>query len=256
MKKEYVAPILKRYSIGSLDDLLAGVGYGGLPAGRVVPRLRDAYVTSLPEEERVKLGYRVSKSGQVIHNPTNMLVSEALILDKTPLKTTKKKKKPSEIPVKVRGLDNALVKMSRCCNPVPGDQIIGYVTRGMGVAVHRIDCPNIRNILDSFDRSPEDAERASRLIDVLWTTEGQGSHRTYPVDIRIIARDRTNLLAEISAAIADEQVSVQSARISSARDISANLLVTVDIENQEQYDRLVGRIKAIDSVVSVSRGHN
>ncbi len=257
LKKEYVKPILKRYSIGSMDDLLAGVGYGGLPAGRVVPRLRDAYVTSLPEEERVKLGYRVSKSGQVIHNPTNMLVSEALILDKSPLKPAKKKqKKTSEVPVKVRGLDNALVKMSRCCNPVPGDQIIGYVTRGMGVAVHRIDCPNIRNILDSFDRSPEDAERASRLIDVRWTSEVQDSHRTYPVDIRIIARDRTNLLAEISAAIADEQVSVQAARISSARDISANLLVTVDIENQEQYDRLVGRIKAIDSVVSVSRGHN
>ncbi len=146
--------------------------------------------------------------------------------------------------------------MSRCCNPVPGDQIIGYVTRGMGVAIHRIDCANIRHILNAFDRSPEDAERASRLIDVLWVDEDRESHRTYPVNIRIIARDRSNLLAEISAAIAEEQVSVQSARLSSARDISANLLVTVEVENQEQYDRLVGRIKAIDSVVSVSRGHN
>ena len=126
----------------------------------------------------------------------------------------------------------------------------------MGVAVHRIDCPNIRHILDAFDRSPEDAERASRLIDVAWTDQSLGAHRLYPVDIRIIARDRTNLLAEISATIADEQVPVQAARISSARDISANLLLTVEIENQEQYDRLVGRIKAIDSVVSVSRGHN
>ncbi len=257
LKKEFYTPILKRYSIHALDDLLAGVGYGGLPAGRVVPKLRDAYVTSLPEEERVKLGYRVSKSGQVIHNPANLLVSEALILDKSVAKTSKKKsRKPPEIPVKVRGLDNALLKMSRCCNPVPGDQIIGYVTRGMGVAIHRIDCPNIRNILSSFDRSPEDAERASRLIDVEWTVDSPETHRTYPVDIRIIARDRTNLLAEISAAIADEQISVQSARISSARDISANLLLTVEIENQEQYDKLVGRLKAIDSVVSVSRGHN
>lgn len=258
LKKEYVAPILKRYSLHALDDLLAGVGYGGLPAGRVVPKLRDAFVLSLPETERVKLGYRVSKAGQVIHNPTNMLVSEALILEQTAPKPAKKKqqKKASDIPVKVRGLDNALVKMSRCCNPVPGDQIIGYVTRGMGVAVHRIDCPNIRHILDAFDRSPEDAERASRLIDVVWTTESLDSHRTYPVNIRIIARDRFNLLAEISAAIAEEQVSVQAAHISSARDISANLLVTVEIENQQQYDRLVGRIKAIDSVVSVSRGHN
>ncbi len=257
LKKEFYTPILKRYSIHSLDDLLAGVGYGGLPAGRVVPKLRDAYVMSLPEEERVKLGYRVSKSGQVIFNPSNLLVSEALILDKAAPKIAKKRqRKLPDIPVKVRGLDNALLKMSRCCNPVPGDQIIGYVTRGMGVAIHRIDCPNIRNILNSFDRSPEDAERASRLIDVEWTTQAPESHHKYPVDIRIIARDRTNLLAEISAAIADEQIPVQAARISSARDISANLLLTVEIENQEQYDKLVGRIKAIDSVVSVSRGHN
>lgn len=256
LKKDYYTPILKRYSINSLDDLLAGVGYGGLPAGRVVPKLRDAYIMSLSEEERVKLGYRVSKSGQVIHNPPNLLVSEALILDKAAKPPKKKQRKQPDIPVKVRGLDNALIKMSRCCNPVPGDQIIGYVTRGMGVAVHRIDCPNIRNILNSFDRSPEDAERASRLIDVEWTTRPVESHRLYPVDIRIIARDRANLLAEISAAIADEQIPVQSAHISSARDISANLLLTVEIENQEQYDKLVGRIKAIDSVVSVSRGHN
>ncbi len=257
LKKEYVAPLLKRYSFNSIEDLLAGVGYGGLPVTRIVPKLRDAHVTSLPEEERVKLGYRISKSGQVIHNPPNLLVSEALILDQADVKPVKKKKKKEKaIPVKVKGLDNALVRMSRCCNPVPGDQIIGYVTRGTGVAIHRIDCPNIRNILASFDRSPEDAERASRLIDVLWTTDSLESHRAYPVDIRIIARDRTNLLAEISAAIAEEQVSVQSARISSARDISANLLVTVEIENQAQYDRLVGRLKAIDSVVRVTRGHN
>ncbi len=258
LKKDFFAPLLKRYSLHSLDDLLAGVGYGGIPAGRIVPRLRDAYIASLPEEERVRLGYRVSKTGQVIHNPTNILVSEALILDKAGKKPApkKKKKETQDIPVKVKGLENALLKMSKCCNPVPGDEIIGYVTRGMGVAVHRVDCPNIRHIVESFDRTPEDAERASRLIDVLWTTEAEKSIRIYPVNLRIIARDRSNLLAEISSAIADEQVSVQSAQISSARDISANLLLTVEIENQEQYDRLVGRIKAIDGVVSVARGHN
>ncbi|HZK29293.1 MAG TPA: TGS domain-containing protein, partial [Clostridia bacterium] len=257
LNKKHLAPILRQYSIHSIDDLLAGVGYGGLPAGRIVPKLRDSYITALPEKERVRMGYRVSKSGQVIHNPSDMLVTEALILDKADAPLPKKKaKKHEDVPVKVKGLENALVKISRCCNPVPGDQIIGYVTRGMGVAVHRIDCPNIRSILDSFDRSPEDAERASRLIDVLWVSETGSPHRRYPVNLRVIARDRANLLAEISAAIAEEHVSVLSARLSSARDISANLLMTVEIENQEQYDRLVGRIKAVDSVVSVARGHN
>ena len=144
--------------------------------------------------------------------------------------------------------------MSKCCNPVPGDEIIGYVTRGWG-SPYRVDCPNIRHIVD-HSTARRRTRSASRLIDVLWTTEAEKSIRIYPVNLRIIARDRSNLLAEISSAIADEQVSVQSAQISSARDISANLLLTVEIENQEQYDRLVGRIKAIDGVVSVARGHN
>jgi GTP pyrophosphokinase len=80
--------------------------------------------------------------------------------------------------------------------------------------------------------------------------------RTYPVDMQIIARDRPNLLAEISVAIAEEGVSVQSARIQSARDISASLRLIVEISDQSQYDRLVGRVKAIDGVVRVTRGHN
>ncbi|MGI6158056.1 MAG: ACT domain-containing protein, partial [Saccharofermentanales bacterium] len=251
------AGVLKRYSLHTLDDLLAGIGYGGMSTGRVVPRLRDAYIKSLPEAEQRELGYHITKAGHVAKTSRDVLRSEELLTEDTATVTAppKKHKRKDEIPVKVKGLDNALIRMSRCCSPVPGDEIIGYVTRGTGVAVHRIDCPNIRNILDAFDRSPEDAERASRLIDVVWTNQ-EGSHRSYPVDLRVIARDRSNLLAEISAAIADEHVSVHSARISSARDISANLFMTVEIENQEQYDRLVGRIKAIDSVVSVSRGHN
>ena len=117
-----------------------------------------------------------------------------------------------------------------------------------------MNCTNIRHILEKFDRSQADAERAARLIDVSWIDSS--SHSTYPVDLQIIARDRARLLAEISAAIAEEHASVQSASMSSAKDISANIMMTVNVENQEQFDRLIGRIKAIDSVVRVTRGHN
>ena len=257
LQKDVIAPALKRYSYNTLDDIYAAIGYGGLQAKRFIPRLRDAYLRTLPEEKLADMGYTITSRGQVVYNPDQILTEEKLLKGGEATVISKPKKKADfdkEIPVKVQGLDNALVKLSKCCNPVPGDAIIGFVTRGQGVAVHRMNCSNIRHILEKFDRSQEDAERAARLIDVSWIDSS--AYSTYPVDIQIIARDRTRLLAEISAAIAEEHASVQSASMSSAKDISANILMTVNIENQEQFDRLVGRIKAIDSVVRVTRGHN
>lgn len=257
LQKDVIAPALKRYSYNTLDDIYAAIGYGGLQAKRFIPRLRDAYLRTLPEGKLADMGYTITNRGQVVYNPDQILTEEKLLKGGEATVISKPKKKADfdkEIPVKVQGLDNALVKLSKCCNPVPGDAIIGFVTRGQGVAVHRMNCSNIRHILEKFDRSQEDAERAARLIDVSWIDSS--AYSTYPVDIQIIARDRTRLLAEISAAIAEEHASVQSASMSSAKDISANILMTVNIENQEQFDRLVGRIKAIDSVVRVTRGHN
>lgn len=257
LQKDVIAPALKRYSYNTLDDIYAAIGYGGLQAKRFIPRLRDAYLRTLPEEKLADMGYTITNRGQVVYNPDQILTEEKLLKGGEATVISKPKRKADfdkEIPVKVQGLDNALVKLSKCCNPVPGDAIIGFVTRGQGVAVHRMNCSNIRHILEKFDRSQEDAERAARLIDVSWIDSS--AYSTYPVDIQIIARDRTRLLAEISAAIAEEHASVQSASMSSAKDISANILMTVNIENQEQFDRLVGRIKAIDSVVRVTRGHN
>ncbi|MDD3611486.1 MAG: bifunctional (p)ppGpp synthetase/guanosine-3',5'-bis(diphosphate) 3'-pyrophosphohydrolase [Eubacteriales bacterium] len=257
LQKDVIAPALKRYSYNTLDDIYAAIGYGGLQAKRFIPRLRDAYLRTLPEEKLADMGYTITSRGQVVYNPDQILTEEKLLKGGEATVISKPKKKADfdkEIPVKVQGLDNALVKLSKCCNPVPGDAIIGFVTRGQGVAVHRMNCSNIRHILEKFDRSQEDAERAARLIDVSWIDSS--AYSTYPVDIQIIARDRSRLLAEISAAIAEEHASVQSASMSSAKDISANILMTVNIENQEQFDRLVGRIKAIDSVVRVTRGHN
>ncbi len=257
LHKDIIAPAIKRYSYSTIDDIYAAIGYGGLQAKRVVPRLRDSYLRTLPAEELAERGYMITGRGQIVYSPEQILTEEKLLKggEATVISKTKKKSDTDkEIPVKVQGLDNALVKLSKCCNPVPGDAIIGYITRGQGVAVHRMNCTNIRHILEKFDRSQEDAERAARLIDVSWIDNS--SHSTYPVDIQIIARDRTRLLAEISAAIAEEHASVQSASMSSAKDISANIMMTVNVENQEQFDRLVGRIKAIDSVVRVTRGHN
>ena len=219
-----------------------------------MPKLRDDYIKSLPEEDRTKLGYRVNKLGNVIFSPQSMLSEETLAQPvKVPSKTERKKQASKSVGVKVHGIDNVLIKLSRCCSPVPGDSIIGYVTRGVGVTVHRTDCSNVRHLLEAFDRSPVDAERASRLIDVEW--EDQADSGTYPVDLLVIARDRKNLLTEVSHAISEEQIRILQANMRSAKDISAHMQITVEVQNQEQCDRLVGRIKAIRSVVDVTRSN-
>jgi guanosine-3',5'-bis(diphosphate) 3'-pyrophosphohydrolase len=257
LKKEFYQPLLQRYSIQAFNDLLAAIGYGGISAGRIVPRLRDDYVRSLPEAERNKLGYRINKLGHVIYSPQSTLLEDRLAVEPKPeTREQRKKRNARKTGITVTGLDidNVMVKLPRCCSPVPGDKIIGYVTRGAGVTVHRTDCPNVRNLLDSFDRSPSDAERASRLIDVSWTEE-MDTNRMFPVDMQIIARDRKNLLLEVSNAIAEESIRILSAKMRSAKDISANMQITVEVANQEQYDRLVGRIKAVRGIVDVQRRH-
>ena len=136
--------------------------------------------------------------------------------------------------MQVRGIDNCLIRLSRCCNPVPGDKIIGYVTRGEGVAVHRMDCHNIKHLVESFDESPEAAERASRLIDVFWV-EDLPEELKYQTILRVIARDRRNLLAEISSAVAIETIPILEFKVQSAKDISASIRITIETKIRHRW---------------------
>ncbi|NLV48220.1 MAG: bifunctional (p)ppGpp synthetase/guanosine-3',5'-bis(diphosphate) 3'-pyrophosphohydrolase [Clostridiaceae bacterium] len=251
-KSEFIHSILRRYTMNSMDDVYAAVGYGGLSAGRIVSNLRDAYIRSLPDDERMKLGYRVTSSNQVIYSPQ----TSALVDDKVQAEQKKAKqhgREQSDHGVIVKGIDNCLVRLSRCCSPVPGDPIIGYVTRGKGVAVHRTDCPNIRHLLQVSGDSAADAEKASRLIDVAWGRENRDT--TYQVTLKILAHDRRHLLAEVSNAIADEKVSIISGQMMAMKDVTATLTMTIEVNSQSQYDRVLGRIKAIRDVIDVKRGH-
>ncbi len=249
LKNEFLEPIYRRYTLNSVNDLYASVGFGGLSAGRVVPRLRDEYIRSLPEEERTRLGYRLSPTGQVVFS------TQPLQTEETARKPDRsdRKRAYSDKGIVVKGIDNVLVRLSRCCSPVPGDKIIGYVTRGKGVAVHRTDCSNIRNLLSSAPLSGADAERASRLIDVSWADDTMET--AFTVELKIIAHDRRHLLADVSNAISDEKVSIISGQMTAMKDVTATLLMTIEVSSQTQYDRVIGRIKAIRDVIEVKRGH-
>ena len=252
MKSEYLETIYRRHTLNSLEDLYAAVGYGGLSAGKIIPRLRDEHIRSLPEEERTKLGYRISMTGQLVYSPQ----TASLLTEEGGKTAPRGKARPApryDQGIIVKGIENCLVKLSRCCSPVPGDPIIGYVTRGKGVAVHRTDCSNIRNLLQVAAGSGTDAEKASRLIDVAWAKDEATS--SYQVELKILARDRRHLLADVSNAIADEKVSILSGQMTAMKDVTATLIMTIEVTSQNQYDRVLGRIKAVRDVIEVRRGH-
>ncbi len=252
LKKEFYQPLVERYSFSTMDDVYAAIGHGGLSINRVLFSLRDSYLKTLTDEERAKLGYRLNPNGQIVKVQKGQLQLDDLKdqthhqLHETPFQ----QRKSSKSGVEVKGIDNALVKLANCCKPVQGDPIIGFVTRGNGVTVHRTSCTNIRRILELADRSPKDAERAARLIDVYWTGDDSVS---YNVELKIICYDRRGLFAEISNAISEEKVPILSGSMKSANDLTASLDLEVRVEEQAQLDRLIGRIKTIEDVITVRR---
>ncbi len=255
IQKNFYNPILESHSLQKLDDLYAAIGYGGISIGKVTPKLKNNYIKSLDPEARRKLGYRINSKGEVVYSPETLLTKEDLLEEAKNLtkKTEIDEKRSKHDPgVKVTGLDNVLIKLARCCSPVPGDSIIGYITKGAGVTVHRTNCPNVQSMLEKSDRSQKDAEKVARLIDVTWTNT---NNTGFYVDLRIIARDRPSLLADISQAIAEEHFTIVSGNLQSAKDMSANLLLTIKITDNISLEKLIGRIKAISGVISVARGH-
>ena len=249
LQKQFYEPIVKRYSFSTLEDIYAAIGYRGLSVKRVFPALRDKYLSSLTDEERAKLGYRLNPNGLIVKLSKSSLQVDDLKSGTATIKARPRRKK-SDCGVEVKGLDNALVKLANCCKPVQGDPINGFVTRGSGVTVHRTSCTNIRRLLEIANRSDRDAERAARLIDVYWSGDEEMS---YDVEITVICYDRPGLFAEISNAIAEERVPIISGQLNSAKGVTASLSLVLRVTTHSQLDKIFGRIKTIDGVITVRR---
>jgi guanosine-3',5'-bis(diphosphate) 3'-pyrophosphohydrolase len=142
--------------------------------------------------------------------------------------------------VRVKGIDDLLVRLARCCNPVPGDGIVGFVTRGRGVSVHRGDCPNAADLL----------RQSERIIEVEWDTE---SSTTYQVEVFIEARDRTRLLNDVTAALAEAGVNVLSANISTDKQGIASMRFLFEMGDMEQLGAVLARVRGIDGVFNADR---
>ena len=213
-KNEFIEPALKRYKFTSLEDMYSGVGFGSISAGKIISRMLEEYRKVHKEEDIEKTLEELSK--EKVH-----------------------KEKPSQNGIIVKGIDNCLVKLSKCCNPVPGDEIIGYITRGRGVSVHRTDCVNAKNLLSD----------GNRIIDVYWSNQ----KTTYSVDIDIFANDRSGLLADIINVIGNAGCTLLAVSSKANKEKIATTEITVEVKNIDQLNQLLKALRKIDSVYEVKR---
>ena len=221
--EDVVTPILKKLSMPDIEDLLAAIGYGGITVGRVANRIRDEIKSAKAEKKTI-----LDK------------ISEAA--ERRESKADKKEKK-SVHGILVEELDNCLVKFSRCCTPVPGDEIIGFITRGQGVSIHRADCENFRNRMD-------DPEYQGRWVKVSWAREVTES---YVTTINIASKERSGLVMDVATVLNSVNAKV---RTLNAKDIGSGLAltsVTLEVKNAGELRYIMNRLASIPGVSNVSR---
>ena len=211
--------IMQRIPFNTLDEMYAAIGYGGFTAVKAVNRVKDELIR-MDKIAKVAEYHAAKDSAKV-----------------------QPKKTKSEKGIVVEGLSNCLVKFSRCCSPVPGDEIVGFITRGYGVSVHRKDCPNaVRARSNNADQG--------RWINVSW---GDEINETYSTSLEVISKDRPNLLIEISTALSTCQVSVSSMSANATADGFAIFQITLSVKDSHHLDQVMRKIHQISGVMKVNR---
>lgn len=258
--------VLEHFNLTSSDQLYAEVGYdsSALPVGKVYGKLRDEYIKGLSEEERLALGYRTASDGQLVYSKpiakkddadkdkTNSLLAKSERL--APRNTSDRIKDKGIV---VGGLHHIELKMANCCHPLPGDDIIGYVTQSEGITIHKQTCPNIVHITKFKDNSDRDRQKFERLVKASWDesklNNGRGS---FTSNVVTLARDvsLTKFFADVSAAFNEERIEVQD--LKSPRKIGGDyteFVIEASFRDKEQLNRIMGRLKGLDYVTNVYR---
>ena len=214
-KNEYINPMLERYKFKNLEEMYASVGFGAMSATKVIARML--------------IEYRKEHKEDTIEDKLEELQTNKV-----------KKVKPSNSGIIVKGIDNCLVKLSKCCNPLPGDEIIGYITKGRGVSVHRKDCVNINDLL----------KEENRIIEVEWYNQEKV---TYTVEVEIFANDRNGLLGDIVQKINEAKAKILGVSAKVSRERIAITEVTLEVDNLEGLNKIMKELRKVDSVYEVNR---
>ena len=214
-KTEWVQVAMNRYKYASVEDMYASIGFGAMSATKIVARLLEEYKKEHAEEDLEEKITELTRK-----RPVN---------------------KPSKTGVVVEGIDNCLVKLSKCCNPLPGDAIVGYITKGRGVSVHRKDCINVKDLVVSGE---------NRMIDVYWAEEAK---TRYNVDIEVYANDRTGLLADVIKEITAAKFNMLAVNTKTTKERIAIIDITVELENLNELNQVIKTLRKVDSVYEVKR---
>ena len=225
-KPEYMEKVMARYAFKDWESVLASIGHGGLKEGQVINKM---------SEEREKKLKREITDADVLSG----------IADTAGRAELNARAGRSKSGIVVKGIHDLAVRFSRCCSPVPGDEIVGFVTRGRGVSIHRTDCVNIINL-------PED-ER-NRLIDAEWQVpEDATSGERYSTEIKIYANNRIGMFADISKVFTERQIDITSMNVRTSKQGKATIIMTFDIHGMEELGRLTDKIRQIEGVLDIER---
>ena len=224
LKNEYMEAIMRKYGFRDWESVMAAVGHGALKEGQIVNKMREFYDRDHKKE---------LSNEEVLQGITEAGMSNL----------AKMVSRKGQSGIVVKGIADLSVRFSKCCSPLPGDEIVGFVTRGRGVSIHRTDCVNMMNL-------PE-IERV-RLIDAEWQAQ-ENTDGKYVAEIKIYAENRNGLLADISKALTEKNISILSMNTRVSRQGIATLQTTFEVEGREELNRVVERIRRIESVRDIER---
>jgi GTP pyrophosphokinase len=209
MKSDEVLGVAKDLSFQSVQDLLANIGYGKISVNHVIGRIKP------------KLGIEEDKARSIVSKMVSRI-----------------KRKKGTQGIKVRGLDDILVRFGNCCHPLPGESVIGFITRGRGVTIHKRNCPHI------IDTDTE------RLVDVIWEPSNQD---VYLARLRVTSMNKKGILADMSSIMAQKDANIIRAEIKTTMDKKGISLFTIEVENYKQLQEIIGSIRKVKHVLLVER---
>ena len=227
--EEMLPVLLKKVGAATLDDLYAAIGYGGMTAQKAVNRIREEILRLTRDKNEKAAAERLAaqSSSPQLSTPAKLIPGA----------------KRSESGIIVEGLDNCLVKFAKCCTPVPGDPVVGFITRGFGVSVHRADCPNA----DPARRKPEEA---GRWVKVSW---GESEQAAYETSLEISAKDRDGLALDVTMALTTAKVRVHNFSARSLPDGYALVSVVLEVKDRSELLSLINKLGQISGVYQVKR---
>ncbi|MDY6103607.1 MAG: bifunctional (p)ppGpp synthetase/guanosine-3',5'-bis(diphosphate) 3'-pyrophosphohydrolase [Acetatifactor sp.] len=222
LKPEYMESAMQKYGLRDWDAVLAAIGHGALKEGQVVNRLAELYERDHKEE----------------------LTNEEVMASIAEASASKPAQMKSKNGIVVKGIADLSVRFSKCCSPVPGDEIVGFVTRGRGISIHRTDCINIVSLPES---------ESVRLIDAEWQAGEEQKKERYIAELKIFANDRKGLLVDVSKAFTEKNIGIISLNTRTNKQGQATMQVSFEVSGREELARMIDKLSGIESVIDIVR---